>query len=75
MELHFTKTNRPVDSAIDQLMEITGHICCPELVREMILAALKADPEEAGEADLEHQQHAEGNAVYLQSVSTLPQQT
>jgi uncharacterized protein (TIGR00730 family) len=52
MELHFTRTNGPVDNAIDQLMEITGHICCPELVREMILAALKAGQEEAGEADL-----------------------
>lgn len=52
MELHFTKTNGPVDSAIDQLMETAGHICCPELVREMILAALKASQEKAEEADL-----------------------
>lgn len=52
MELHFTKTNGPVDSAIDQLIALAGHVCCPELVREMILAALKAGQEEAGKADL-----------------------
>jgi uncharacterized protein (TIGR00730 family) len=52
MELHFTRTNGPVDGAIDKLLEIAEHICCPELVREMILAALKAGQEEAGEADL-----------------------
>lgn len=52
MELHFTKNNGPVDSAIDHLMELAGHVCCPELVREMILAALKAGQEEAGKADL-----------------------
>jgi uncharacterized protein (TIGR00730 family) len=52
MELHFTRTNGPVDGAIDRLLETAGPICCPELVREMILAALKAGQEEAGEADL-----------------------
>lgn len=52
MELHFTKTNGPIDDAIDQLIESVGHICCPELVREMILTALKAGQEEAEKADL-----------------------
>jgi len=52
MELHFTKTNGPVDNAIDQLMALAGPLCCPELVREMILAALKAGREKAEEADL-----------------------
>ena len=52
MELHFTKTNGPVDNAIDQLMELANPICFPELVREMILAALKAGQERAEEADL-----------------------
>ncbi len=52
MELHFTRTNGSVDDAIDQLMELAGHVCCPELVREMILAALKAGQEEAEKADL-----------------------
>lgn len=52
MELHFTRTNGSVDDAIDQLMELAGHVCCPELVREMILAALKAGQEETEKADL-----------------------
>lgn len=52
MELHFTKTNGPVDEAIDQLMELAGHIHYPDLVREMILAALKAGQEEDEKADL-----------------------
>lgn len=52
MELHFTRTNGPVDEAIDQLMELAGDIHYPELVREMILAALKADQEETEKADL-----------------------
>jgi hypothetical protein len=52
MELHFTRTNGPVDEAIDQLIELSGHIYHPELVREMILAALKAGQEEDEKADL-----------------------
>lgn len=52
MELHFTRTNGPVDEAVDQLMELSGHIHHPELVREMILAALKAGQEEDEKADL-----------------------
>ena len=52
MELHFTRTNGPVDDAIDSLMGLAGPVCCPELVREMILASLKAGVEEAREADL-----------------------
>jgi uncharacterized protein (TIGR00730 family) len=52
MELHFTRTNGVVDDAIDRLLALSGHVCCPELVREMILAALKAGLEETGEADL-----------------------
>ena len=52
MELHFSKTNGPVDDAIDQLMALGEQPCCPELVREMIVAALKAGQERADEADL-----------------------
>lgn len=52
MELHFTRTNGPVDKAIDQLIELAGDIHHPELVREMILAALKADQDETEKADL-----------------------
>ena len=52
LELHFTRTNGPADEAIDQLMRLVGNIQHPEIVREMILAALKAGQENAGEADL-----------------------
>jgi uncharacterized protein (TIGR00730 family) len=52
MELHFTRTNGPIDDAIDGLIGSVGHICCPDLVREMILTALKAGQEEAERADL-----------------------
>ena len=52
MELHFAKTNGPIDDSIEQLMELAGPLCCPEIIREMILAALKAGREKAEEADL-----------------------
>jgi len=52
MELHFTRTNGPVDEAIDSLMELAEHIHHPEIIREMILAALKAGQEEDEKADL-----------------------
>jgi len=45
IELHFTRTNGPVDDAIDELLELAG---CPghaDLVREMILCAIKAGQE------------------------------
>lgn len=44
-ELHFTRTNGPVDDAIDQLIELTGCNRHNDLVREMIIAALKAGQE------------------------------
>lgn len=52
MDLHFTKTNGPVDDEIDRLMETAGNIHQPELVREMILSALKAAQEDDIRADL-----------------------
>lgn len=52
MELHFTRTNGPVDEAIDHLMELSGHIYNPDIIREMILAALKVGQEEEHTADL-----------------------
>ena len=52
MELHFTKTNGPADEAIDSLIELTGDVNHPEIVREMILAALKAGQESDEKADL-----------------------
>jgi hypothetical protein len=40
MQLHFTKTNGPVDDAIDRLIKEAGDVQRPEIVREMVLAAL-----------------------------------
>lgn len=52
MELHFTRTNAALDDAIDRLIETAGSISHPDLVREMILAALKAGQEGMERADL-----------------------
>ncbi len=52
MELHFTRTNGPADGAIDDLMELVGGIRHQELIREMILAALKAGQEGADKVTL-----------------------
>jgi uncharacterized protein (TIGR00730 family) len=52
MELHFTRTNGSVDEAIDSLMRMSGEIQHPDLVREMILAALKAGQEGEIRGDL-----------------------
>ncbi|GAB4269185.1 MAG: TIGR00730 family Rossman fold protein [Deferrisomatales bacterium] len=51
MELHFSRTNGPVDDAIDELLELAGPVHHPDLVREMILAALKAGVENDRRAD------------------------
>ncbi|MFZ7110707.1 MAG: TIGR00730 family Rossman fold protein [Desulfatiglandales bacterium] len=52
MELHFTRTNGKVDEAIDKLMDMVRDIPRPEIVREMILSALKAGQEDNERADL-----------------------
>lgn len=52
MELHFTHTNGPVDDAIDRLMTDVGGIVNTDIVREIILAGLKAGQENGGRADL-----------------------
>lgn len=52
MELHFTRTNGPVDEVIDRLLATAEGIRRPELVREMVLAALKAGQETDQSADL-----------------------
>ncbi len=52
MELHFTKTNGPADEAIDELIRLVGGVHHPELIREMILAALKGGQEEDDRANL-----------------------
>jgi uncharacterized protein (TIGR00730 family) len=48
MKLHFTRTNGPVDAAIDRLIAEVDGIGKPDYVREMILSALKAG-QEAGD--------------------------
>ncbi len=52
MKLRFTRTNGPVDEAIDRLLDLAEGIRRPEYVREMILAALKAGQEDDESADL-----------------------
>ena len=52
LELHFTRTNGPADTAIDQIIGLVGGVRHPEIVREMILAALKAGQESATRGDL-----------------------
>jgi uncharacterized protein (TIGR00730 family) len=52
VELHFTRTNDAVDDAIDRLMEQVGGIAQPDIVREIILAGLKAGQENSGRMDL-----------------------
>lgn len=50
--LHFTRTNGPVDEAIERLLAMAGRLNHPEIVREMIIAALKAGQDEEERADL-----------------------
>jgi len=52
MELHFTRTNGPADEAIEDLLSLVGGIRHDDMVREMILAALKAGQESEDRADL-----------------------
>jgi uncharacterized protein (TIGR00730 family) len=52
MDLHFTRTNGPIDEAIDRLIEQAEGVRRPEYVREMILAALKAGQEDDERSDL-----------------------
>jgi uncharacterized protein (TIGR00730 family) len=52
MELNFRKNNGPVDEIIEQLIELAGDIRRPHIVREMILASMKAGQEDDGKVDL-----------------------
>jgi len=52
MKLSFTKNNGPIDAIIEKLMETAKGIRRPELVREMIIASLKAGQEADEGADL-----------------------
>ena len=51
MEINFTKTNGLLDDRIDALMNLAGDIRHPDMVREMIIAALKAGVENTGKSD------------------------
>ncbi len=50
--LTFERTGGPVDRAIDELMELAGHVQDREIVREMIITSLKAGREGVSRADL-----------------------
>lgn len=52
MTLRFTRTNGPADDAIERLIAMVGGVRHPDLVRELILAALKAGQENREKADL-----------------------
>ncbi len=52
MNLRFTRNNGPADELIDRLMSLVGNVHHPEIVREMIIAALKAGLEDEERADL-----------------------
>ncbi|MEJ2697543.1 MAG: TIGR00730 family Rossman fold protein [Candidatus Sulfobium sp.] len=52
MILRFAESNGPVDEEIRRLMELAGDVHHPEIIRDMIIAALKAGQEEDGRADL-----------------------
>ncbi len=52
MELHFTRTNGPVDELIDRLIRHAGDVRHPDYVREMILASLKSGQESEDRIDL-----------------------
>lgn len=52
MKLNFTRNNGPMDDSIDRMIELAGGINNTEIIREMILTALKAGQENYEKADL-----------------------
>jgi len=52
MKIEFRKDNGPVDEVIQELIGLLGDIPRPEIVREMIIASLKAGQEDDGAVDL-----------------------
>jgi uncharacterized protein (TIGR00730 family) len=52
MKLNFKENNGPIDEVITQLIELAGDIRRPRIVREMILASMKAGQEDEGRVDL-----------------------
>ncbi len=51
-DIHFTRTNGPLDDRIDELISAAGDVKHQDLVREMILCALKAGTEGHDKADM-----------------------
>lgn len=51
-EIHFTRTNGLIDDAVDELIKVAGGIKHQDIVREMILAVLKAGQEGNNRADM-----------------------
>jgi len=51
LEINFTRTNGLLDDLIEELMRLAGDIRHPDMVREMIIAALKAGIENTGNED------------------------
>src|SRR4030065_1828485 len=51
-EIHFTRTNGLIDDAVDELIKVAGGIKYQDIVREMVLAALKAGQEDNNRADM-----------------------
>ena len=52
MQLRFTRTNGEIDDMIDALLEKAGGVYHPDMVREMIISALKAGQDTDYLADL-----------------------
>ncbi|MGB9714833.1 MAG: TIGR00730 family Rossman fold protein [Thermodesulfovibrionales bacterium] len=52
IEISFQRTGNLIDKAIDELIELASPIHHPEIIREMIITALKAGREEEIKADL-----------------------
>jgi len=52
MKLNYKDSNGPVDAAIEDLIHVAGGVRRPRILREMILAALKAGQEDDGGVDL-----------------------
>jgi hypothetical protein len=52
MKLNFKENNGQVDEIIARLIELAGDIHRPRIVREMVLASLKAGQEDEGRVDL-----------------------
>jgi uncharacterized protein (TIGR00730 family) len=51
-KVHFSRINGDIDVLVDTLIQRAEPICCPDIVREMILSALRAGQDTHSRADL-----------------------